>query len=214
VRHFAREARDRVERRRDVRGGAVTGRLARHERVIAVLQPQEADRTGEPVARDVGFGAERVACALYDQARGAEVGEVFGPQLVRLLRRVKRVAEAEQPGRSQLVGDHARDPAAHGLATDAPAARLAELAEDRAKRVEQDRQPIRRWAQPSAAALHVRELEAHDVEPARHQARREVLKEGRVEARACAMGEHDAYGCILGAVAHQAGHRAHFPRET
>jgi hypothetical protein len=127
---------------------------------------------------------------------------------------MKRVAQAEQPGHSQLVGDHARDPTTHRLATDAPASRLAELAEDRSKRVEQDRQPIRRWAQPMAAALHIRELEANDVEPARHQALREVLKEGRVEARACAMGEHDAHGCILGAVTDQPGHRAHFPRET
>ena len=66
--------------------------------------------------------AERVAGALHDKRGCLQRCQMFRPELRRLAGRMKRVAEAEQPGDAAppvgVVRDHARDATAHRLAAD------------------------------------------------------------------------------------------------
>ena len=76
----------------------------------------------QPIALDLGASAERVALALHDQRRAAQLLQMRRAQVLRLARRMERVAEAHQPvdhaAREQLVGGEAGDAAAHRLAAD------------------------------------------------------------------------------------------------
>jgi hypothetical protein len=123
------------------------------------------------------------------------------PQLFRRAGRVERVAEADEPSRAGLVGDHARDPPSHRLAPDddpvSPAEALDHLEPARA----QDGLAVRR-APPALgpAPRHVRKLEPRDGEAAGREAAGDAVHEGRVHRSARAVRERDRERRVGGSV--------------
>src|SRR5438552_1937518 len=136
--------------------------LPRLVRMVAAGQPGDLDRRRELVARDVGGSPERIALALDDECRRFQPCQVLGPELFRLPGRMERIAEADEGADAQLVRDHAGHPSAEGLAADGDGRAAAELRDDVAPRLQQDRLAIGN----AAPRGHVRELEADHPDPA------------------------------------------------
>ncbi len=142
--------------------------LARLEVVVAVLQPEKFDPVGQGVSRNLVAGAEFVAGPLTDQCRRLEIGKMSGAQLVRFSGGMEGIAEAKEPGDLALgmkvVGDHAGDATAHGLAADHEGALGAELGNGRPiLRIERFRAGRGLAPVGSAPGCHIAELEAGDA---------------------------------------------------
>src|SRR5512135_742450 len=99
---------------------------ARLERMIAVRDPNDANRAREAISGYLLGAAERVARSLQDQRGSREIREVRRPEPVGLSGRVEGITETEQSSDARRVGDEARDPPAQRLAAD-DEARRAEL---------------------------------------------------------------------------------------
>ncbi len=97
-------------------------RAARAEIVIAVAGPGDRNVRRQRIAFHLGASAERIALALHDQRRAAQILQMRGAQVLRFVRRMERVAEAHQPvdqvAGEQLIGGEAGDASAHRLAAD------------------------------------------------------------------------------------------------
>src|SRR5579863_6486000 len=100
--------------------------------MIAGFDPDDIDFLRQLVGRHILGTAERVARALDDQRGRAKLLEVLDASSGRISRRMKRVAEAYQARDAGLVGDHARDPAAHRFAADEETSRIAQLCDNAA----------------------------------------------------------------------------------
>src|SRR5262249_17932033 len=134
--------------------------------VVAALDPADADRGREPVARHVVGDAEGIARALHDQRRRADPLEVGGAQALRLPGRVERVAEADEPARADLVREQPRHAPSERLAADREPRGTAEALDPLAPGREQHGRPVERAAHAGFAPLrHVGELEAHYADP-------------------------------------------------
>ena len=94
--------------------------------MIAVFDPLDANRWREMVARDLIGAAERIAGALHDQRGGAQMLEMRDAGARGITGWMERIAEADKPRDSDFIGNHARDPAAHRLASDYYPGRIAE----------------------------------------------------------------------------------------
>ena len=68
---LAREAHDLQDRFLHVLRERSSARFARHERVVAVLEPLHADAAGQRVGGDLFASAERITRSLHDQTRRA-----------------------------------------------------------------------------------------------------------------------------------------------
>src|ERR1043165_564396 len=76
-------------------------------RVVGTREPRDLDRGRERVASDVVARAERIALALDDERGRPQRGEMLRPQFLRLPRRMKRIAEADEGAAPQLLPHHA-----------------------------------------------------------------------------------------------------------
>jgi hypothetical protein len=137
-----------------------------------------------------------------------------GAQAVRLARGVKRIAETDEAGDHAVpvksVGDHGRDPPAHGLAADDqplawPGGLPHHLPIDRA----QDLGPRRRAAAARLPACgHVGKLEAQDADVMGSDQAGDRLHERAVHGCTGAMGKQQGGPGIIGAVGQEYGHAA------
>src|SRR5271168_802249 len=100
--------------------------------MVAGLDPDDAYLVRKFVGRDLRGTAERVARALDDQRRRAEILEVLDAGAAGISGRMERVAEAYEAGDAGVVGDHARDSAAHRFSADRQSCGMAELCDDAA----------------------------------------------------------------------------------
>ncbi|MNJ63911.1 hypothetical protein D3C77_598390 [compost metagenome] len=86
-------------------------------------QPLDTDRRRQPVARHLIARAQRIALALQDQRRRAQLGQVFHAGFLRLAGGVEGIAQANQRVGPQLIGQHACHACAHRLAANGQRAR-------------------------------------------------------------------------------------------
>ena len=97
ARYFARKRRHRIGGGGEVALAGEARAAAGPEIVIAVACPVEADSGDRRVALDLGAAAEGIALALHDQRRTGESLEMGRAQLLGLVGRMERVAEADEP---------------------------------------------------------------------------------------------------------------------
>src|ERR1051326_7021736 len=162
--------------------------LPRLEGVVAG-DPGDLDRRRERVAGDVGARPERIALALDDERWRPQRAEVRRPQLLRLSRRMERVAEADEGADTQLVRDHAGHPPAERFAADGDGLAAAVLRDDVAPRLQQHRLAIGH----AAPRGHGRELEGDDADAAPLQSARDGSHERRIHAGAGAVSEEKGH---------------------
>lgn len=164
--------------------------------MVAVVHPGESDFTRKRNFLDFCPVAERVALALNDESWAAKIFQVLGSKLLGLSRRMKWVAEAGESGdcffREQLVGNEARDPAAHRLAADDQNLAwmlFADIGYDIAIFSDQ-RFRAWRWTLRSAIATarHVAELEKGQCQSPLDQKAGHRFEKRRSYPRPCAMG--------------------------
>lgn len=168
-----------------------TGSDPRPERVIAVLQPQQADPRRKGVAGYLIDIAEGIPGTLHDQGRGLQRAKVGHPKDSRFAHRMERVAEADQPAGPDVIRDHAGHPPSQGLAADHQAPAAAEPFHDLAPRVEERLHRIRRAlsSRPSPF-VHVGKLEANRSQTFRGHPSGDSVHERGVHRRAGAVGQH------------------------
>src|SRR5690606_9936175 len=85
------------------------------EVVVAGFEPADLHLRGQGVASYFIGLAEGVAGALQNQRPGAQLGQVLGAGRFRFAGGLEGVAEADQPGGLQFVGQQARHPSPHGF---------------------------------------------------------------------------------------------------
>src|SRR5690606_33036396 len=85
------------------------------EVVVAGFEPADLHLRGQGVASYFIGLAEGVAGALQNQRPGAQLGQVLGAGLFRFAGGMEGVADADQPGGLQFVGQQARHPSPHGF---------------------------------------------------------------------------------------------------
>ena len=115
----------------------------RLERMIAVAQPLHTDCWSKSIASNLFRSPERISFPLDDQRWCGDRPEVLDAGALRVAGRMKRVAEADQPGGVHFVRHHACHPSSKRFAADEGP--LDAGSPDRiAPRLEQDRLPVRR----------------------------------------------------------------------
>jgi len=137
--------------------------------------------------------------------------EVLRPELVGTSRRVEGVSQAHEPACTDLVGDHAGDPSAHGFPADHDLPATAEPFHDLFPRVPENRLPIRSTSAPPGLAprAHVGELEARDPHAsAGRKTPGDGVHERRIHRGAGPVREDDGDGSVLGAVEEEVGIRS------
>src|SRR6266852_6022165 len=113
-------------------------------------------------------------------------------------RRMKRIAEAYEPARFHVVGDHARDSPAHRLAADYKPSSSAQPRSHLAPRIEQHRFAIGSAATAALAPRpHVGKLEAHDANLSFCEPLRDRIHERRIHRGARAMCQDYGSGRVL-----------------
>jgi hypothetical protein len=188
---------------------------ARLEGVVSVLEEHDADGRRQLVRRDLLAAPQRVASPLEEERRGRERLQVRDAEPVGPSRRMEGVAEAHEPARTGLVGDHARDPASHRLPADHETGAPAQLRDDLEPSLAEHRRGIGTSA-PSALAAraHVRELEPRDTDAVARDPLGDRRQEGRVHGRAGSVGQDERGVRVRRAVEEQVGHAPRIAHET
>jgi hypothetical protein len=144
-----------------------------------------------------------IALALHHKHRALQVLEMRCAQRVRLLGRVKRIAQARQAKDAvlveELVGDEASDPSAHRLAANQKGLIAGHPVGGGAIFVHEALRARRRPARSGLpAGRHVRKFEAVGGDAAFGQQAGDGFQERRIHAGASTVGAKEPGNCLIG----------------